>query len=705
LKSNGTVAAWGDNSQGQTDVPAGLSGVVQAAAGGYHSLAVKAEGTVVAWGYNSQGQCNVPPGLSGVARVAGGLKHSLAVKADGTVAAWGDNTYGQCNVPAGLSGVARVKAGDRYSLAVKTDGTVVAWGDNTFGQGNVPAGLSGVTQISAGGYHALALKSDGTVVAWGYSGFGGTSVPAGLSGVVHVAAGDYHSLAVKSDGTVVAWGYNNDGETNVPSGLSGVAQVAGGEVHSLALLAAAVDVDQGTMYAGGSATGSVSLVAAPGAGGATFALTSDDASVHVPDSVTIPEGGHLATFPVTTDVDFGGNGDVHVYAVREGKTYSATIHLVGETAALALSQTSVVGGSTSKPVLTINLGGALSTDVTLALSSSDPRVNLPATVTVPAGQTSAKVTLAPPGLVSGSTPVTLSAAYDGKTVASTGLTLLPLKASISFDSNSVPSGTPVVGSVDLNVPVAHALTVALSSNNGSVMVPASATVKAGGRFATFPISTLPSATNASVAITVTVNGVSSSTSLKLLAVPGVKSLTLPTTMYGNGRVSGTVRLTMAAKAGGTVVALSSSNLSLTIPATVTVPEGQYSATFETTTSDVAALTNATVTASAGPSSATAGVAVKPLIITSFTVSPTTATSNTTVTLFIKLAAVAGVDTVVTLTSADPSIVSVPATVTIPAGSQTVTVSIPLGSIAVTKFVRITATKPGSSLYRTLKIAP
>ncbi|RYG46036.1 hypothetical protein EON79_11160 [bacterium] len=47
----------------------------------------------------------------------------------------------------------------------------------------------------------------------------------------------------------------------------------------------------------------------------------------------------------------------------------------------------------------------------------------------------------------------------------------------------------------------------------------------------------------------------------------------------------------------------------------------------------------------------------------------------------------------------------PAMVTIPAGSQSATVSIPLGSIAITKFVRITAEKPGSSLYRTLKIAP
>ena len=37
------VAAWGDNSQGQTNVPSGLSNVVAIAAGYGHSLALTAE--------------------------------------------------------------------------------------------------------------------------------------------------------------------------------------------------------------------------------------------------------------------------------------------------------------------------------------------------------------------------------------------------------------------------------------------------------------------------------------------------------------------------------------------------------------------------------------------------------------------------------------------------------------------------------------
>ena len=53
--SAGTVVAWGNNLSGQTDVPAGLSGVTAIAAGSYHTVALKSDGMVVAWGDNAAG--------------------------------------------------------------------------------------------------------------------------------------------------------------------------------------------------------------------------------------------------------------------------------------------------------------------------------------------------------------------------------------------------------------------------------------------------------------------------------------------------------------------------------------------------------------------------------------------------------------------------------------------------------------------------
>jgi hypothetical protein len=263
----GTVVAWGDDSSGQTDVPAGLTDATATAGGLLHSLALKADGTVMAWGDNSYGQADVPDGLSNVTAIAGGVYYNLALTSDGAAVAWGDNTYGQADVPAGLSNVTAIAAGGFHGLALTSDGTVAAWGDNSYGQRTVPAGLSNVTAIAGGFFHSLALTSDGTVVAWGDDASGQSSVPAGLTGVVAIAGGVGHSLALTSDGTVEAWGDNTYGQTDVPDGLSNVIAIAAGFSHSLALTSDGTVVAWGDDSAGQSTVPvGLSNVAAIGAG-------------------------------------------------------------------------------------------------------------------------------------------------------------------------------------------------------------------------------------------------------------------------------------------------------------------------------------------------------------------------------------------------------------------------------------------------------
>jgi hypothetical protein len=181
LRSDGTVVAWGDINYAY--VPAGLSGVVQISASN-HSLALRSDGTVVAWGRDWNGQTNVPAGLSDVVQVAAGGSHSLALRSNGTVVAWGANNFGQTNVPVGLSSVVQVAASGVHSLALRSDGTVVAWGRDWEGQTHVPADLSGVVQIATGDFHSLALRSDGTVVVWGWDVDGVNRTPVGLVATV-----------------------------------------------------------------------------------------------------------------------------------------------------------------------------------------------------------------------------------------------------------------------------------------------------------------------------------------------------------------------------------------------------------------------------------------------------------------------------------------------------------------------------------------
>jgi len=237
LKSDGTVVGWGYNGNGQINIPVGLTNVTAIAAGGYHSLALKDDGTVVGWGYNSNGQINIPAGLSNVTAIAAGSSYSLALKDDGTVVGWGYNGSGEINIPVGLTNVTAISAGGSHNLALKSDGSVVGWGYDYYGQSTIPAGLTNVTAIAAGGYHSLALKDDGTVVGWGYNGNGQSTIPAGLTNVTAIAAGSSHSLALKSDGTVVGWGYNGNGQSTIPAGLTNVTAIAASGYYSLALKA------------------------------------------------------------------------------------------------------------------------------------------------------------------------------------------------------------------------------------------------------------------------------------------------------------------------------------------------------------------------------------------------------------------------------------------------------------------------------------
>ena len=122
LCSDGTVATWGYNGSGQlgnnslaqSNVPANVlnSGVlagktvIAVAPGELHSLALCSDGTLAAWGANFNGQLgnnsltqsNVPlvvptagTPLAGktIIAVAGGSVHSLVLCSDGTLAAWG----------------------------------------------------------------------------------------------------------------------------------------------------------------------------------------------------------------------------------------------------------------------------------------------------------------------------------------------------------------------------------------------------------------------------------------------------------------------------------------------------------------------------------------------------------------------------------------------------------------------------------------
>ncbi len=225
----GTVIAWGNNNDLQSQVPPALLNVEKVAAGALHSVALKHDSTVVCWGSNSFGQTNVPPNLTNVVAISAGATFSLALKNDGSLVQWGSLLTG---APVTTNAIA-IAAGWDHALALQTDGTVISWGT----QSNAPPGLTNVTAIAAGKGHSMALCGDGSVVAWGDNAYGKTNVPPTATNVVAISAGQDHCLALRRDGSIVAWGGNYAGQTNVPTDITNVVAIAAGSLHNVALKA------------------------------------------------------------------------------------------------------------------------------------------------------------------------------------------------------------------------------------------------------------------------------------------------------------------------------------------------------------------------------------------------------------------------------------------------------------------------------------
>jgi len=218
LKENGSIAAWGDNSFGQCNVPGGIS-IRAITAGGNFGVAIAYDGSLITWGGNTLINDNVPQGNDFIA-IDAGDSHCLALRSDGSIVAWGNNYYGQCEAPEGNNFIA-ISAGYGHSLAIKSNGTLVAWGNNQSGQCYVPIGNDFIA-VSAGGNHSLALKSDGSVSAFGNNYTGNCGLPWNYMFTSAVSSGYrtydwyfgsstffYKIVALRSDGALLGWD-NND---------------------------------------------------------------------------------------------------------------------------------------------------------------------------------------------------------------------------------------------------------------------------------------------------------------------------------------------------------------------------------------------------------------------------------------------------------------------------------------------------------------
>lgn len=181
---------------------------------------------------------------------------------------------------------------------------------------------------------------------------------------------------------------------------------------------------------------------------------------------------------------------------------------------LSLNPTTVIGGNPSTGTVTLS-GPAPAGGAQVILSSSDPSVaNVPPSVTIPGGATTATFTVNTSGVAASNT-VTIFASYAGQTQTAS-LTVIPLIiSSLTLNPTSVTGGNPSFATVTLNGPApAGGVQVTLSSSDPSVAsVPPSVLVPAGATSTTFTVPTNLVIFSTTVTISATYNATSQSADL------------------------------------------------------------------------------------------------------------------------------------------------------------------------------------------------
>lgn len=194
-----------------------------------------------------------------------------------------------------------------------------------------------------------------------------------------------------------------------------------------------LSLNPSTVNGGNSTQGTVRLTSAAPSGGALVSLSSSNPNVAVaPPSVNVPAGATSAVFTVTTRV-VAASTSLSISGSYNDATRTATLNVQPVAtpspvtlSALTLNPNALTGGGSSQGTVILS-GAAPSGGASVTLTSGNTGVgSVPASVTVPAGATSAAFIVTTRSVTS-STALTISASYGGVTRTAT-LTVNPAQA-------------------------------------------------------------------------------------------------------------------------------------------------------------------------------------------------------------------------------------------------------------------------------------
>jgi len=555
------------------------------------------------------------------------------------------------------------------------------------GNGTFTVGPSQITRLSPNlvGLAAADVNADGSLELL----MGGNS-DIGFTAVENNDAGIFSSIlqsgAVAGTTALAVGDFNNDGSLDLVLASSGSNTISV-VMQSPVVTLSTDSVSFGNVAVGGSGTQPVTLTNAGSAvlqigsvsTGGSFSQTNTCTGAITP--------GNACTVTVVFNPTALGtqSGVLTVAGNAPGGPLALNLSGVGATFtdSIGLALNTVVGGN-PLPSNTVTLSSpAPAGGWIINLSSSNPAMaSVPASVTVAAGATVSSAFTVTTSAVSSGTPVTIAASVNGAN-ATALLTVTPIAVTFSLAATAVYGGNPLSpNNLTLASPApSSGLVFNLSiSNLALASVPASVAVAAGATVSSsFSINTAAVASETTVAIFASLSGIGGAIANATLTLDaaqiGSVALSPAAVTSGLSTTANVVNLAGPAPLGGATISLSSSKPSVAaVPSTVTVPpNASASVPFTITTGYVTASTPVTITAKFGGASATATLTVNPDGVASLNLSATSVVGgagtadSATVTL---LAPAPPAGAAVKLSSGNPAVVSLPASVRVAAGATT-----------------------------------
>ena len=284
----------------------------------------------------------------------------------------------------------------------------------------------------------------------------------------------------------------------------------------------------------GAGTGTVTLTAPAPAGGMLIKISGSmegDVVVPIPSEITVPAGSLSASFPITPP-PVARSHWVLIQASEWplGMLHARTLRVdpgppgLSDPWAIDVRPNQLIGGETARGTVGLRVPAPPGGEVVSLVSSDSSVAQVPASVTVAAGNSTASFDVTTSSVVTGaSASVTGTAKGVSKTAwiytgpdPNAPLQLLSITPSVSGTTGGNPINTTLF--MNKAAPAGGAVVPLSSSNPAAAQVPASVTVPAGLGFASFNITTSPVTVDTPVTITGTF-GLTQTTTITVLAPP------------------------------------------------------------------------------------------------------------------------------------------------------------------------------------------